>query len=165
MSLPPMSTFPLVALRRPVMTSASSLWPFPATPAMPRISPWRRERETPLRAGRPLSPMAQRSLTSRVTFPFATGFLLTWKRTSRPTIILASSRSLVSAVSTVETTLPSRSTVTLSLTAITSWSLWVMKMTAFPSSAMRLRTEKSSLTSGGVSTEVGSSRMRMLAPR
>ena len=63
------------------------------------------------------------------------------------------------------TTLPPRSTVMRSATASTSRSLWVMKMIDLPWS-MRLRTTaKKSSTSPGVSTAVGSSRIRMSASR
>ena len=43
---------PPVSLRRPVMTSASSAWPLPETPAIPRISPERTSRLTPRKPGR-----------------------------------------------------------------------------------------------------------------
>ena len=48
--------------RRPVMTWASSLWPLPATAAMPTISPAATSSETPRRAGRPRSLSAVTSL-------------------------------------------------------------------------------------------------------
>ena len=44
-----------VHARSPVMTSASSDWPLPATPAMPTISPARTSSDTSRSAGRPLS--------------------------------------------------------------------------------------------------------------
>ncbi len=56
-------------------------------------------------------------------------------------------------------------TVTRSAISITSMSLWVMKTMAFPSSAMRRMTPKRSRTSRGVRTAVGSSMMRISAPR
>ena len=60
---------------------------------------------------------------------------------------------------------PFRSTATLSDSAMTSWSLWVMITMAFPSARMVRSTSKSLLVSWGVSTAVGSSRMRISAPR
>ena len=56
--------------------------------------------------------------------------------TSRPTISAASERGVASAVSTVATVLPARSTVTRSETAFTSCSLCEMKMIVRPSSAI-----------------------------
>ena len=44
MSWPASVTWPDVGLRRPTIASISSSWPFPATPAMPRISPARTSR-------------------------------------------------------------------------------------------------------------------------
>ena len=48
---------------------------------------------------------------------------------------------------------------------MTSWSLWVMMTMALPSAFMARRMSKSRSVSWGVSTAVGSSRMRMSAPR
>ena len=47
----------------------------------------------------------------------------------------------------------------------TSFSLWVMKMIDFPSALSASMISKSSLDSCGVRTAVGSSRMRISAPR
>ena len=55
--------------------------------------------------------------------------------------------------------------VTRSLMAITSFSLWVMMITAQPRARIWFRMLNSLLVSWGVSTAVGSSRMRMRAPR
>ena len=49
-------------------------------------------------------------------------------------------------------------------TESTSSSLWLMKMTAWPSAHMRRTTANSSAASAGVSTEVGSSRISTSAP-
>ena len=49
--------------------------------------------------------------------------------------------------------------------AMTSLSLWVMMTMDFPSARMFRSTEKSFSVSWGVSTAVGSSRIRMSAPR
>ena len=51
------------------MTSASSVWPLPATPAMPTISPARTSKETPRTAGKRRSSRAQRSRTSSTVLP------------------------------------------------------------------------------------------------
>ena len=55
--------------RRPVMTSASSDWPLPATPAMPTISPPGRRARRPRSAGRPRSLSAVTSRTASTTCP------------------------------------------------------------------------------------------------
>ena len=72
---------------------------------------------------------------------------------------------LVSAVLTVPMYLPLRSTATLSLRAMTSWSLWVIMTMALPSAFMARSTSKSLSVSWGVRTAVGSSRIRISAPR
>ena len=63
------------------------------------------------------------------------------------------------------TTWPRRMTVIRSDTTITSPSLWVMKMTAEPAFVRPSTTSKSLSASGGVSTDVGSSRISRRAPR
>ena len=61
--------------------------------------------------------------------------------------------------------LPRRSTVIRSEMASTSPSLWVMKMIDLPSACSERMIANSSPASCGVSTAVGSSRMRISAPR
>ena len=63
------------------------------------------------------------------------------------------------------TIFPSRITDAASEMAMASLSLWVMMMTVLPSERIRSMTLKSSSTSCGVRTAVGSSRMRICAPR
>ena len=63
------------------------------------------------------------------------------------------------------TTLPRRMTVIVSAISRTSYSLWLMKTMLVPSDARRRKTWKISAVSCGVSTAVGSSRIRTLAPR
>ena len=82
-----------------------------------------------------------------------------------PTIISVRASSVASQVLTVPTYSPRRRIATRSLTVSTSWSLWVMMMTALPSAFMLRMTAKSFSVSWGVSTAVGSSRIRMSAPR
>ena len=77
----------------------------------------------------------------------------------------ASDRAVASAVATVATDLPPRSTVTLSDTSVTSFSLCEMKMTVRPSSTIWRSVPKSIRASCGVSTAVGSSRIRTRASR
>ena len=82
----------------------------------------------------------------------------------RPTIIPASSRSSVEP-GTVPTSRPRRSTLTRSLMARTSASLWLMKTTDSPSATSDRSVAKSAFTSSGTRTAVGSSRMRMRQSR
>ncbi|MEZ4581766.1 MAG: hypothetical protein R3A10_09045 [Caldilineaceae bacterium] len=84
---------------------------------------------------------------------------------ARPTIIWARSRVDVFAVATLPATRPWRSTVMRLVMLITSWSLWLMKMTARPRCCSRRSPSKSWSTSWGTSTAVGSSRMSTLASR
>ena len=84
---------------------------------------------------------------------------------SRPTISAASERGVASAVGTVASECPPRSTVTRSATAFTSCSLCEMKITVRPSAAISRIVSNSTSASCGVSTAVGSSRMRMRASR
>ncbi len=81
------------------------------------------------------------------------------------TIISASWREVVSAGTAVPTVVPRRMTVMSSATESTSPSLWEMKMTDRPSDFSSRRLWKRASTSCGTSTAVGSSRMRMRAPR
>ena len=85
--------------------------------------------------------------------------------TAWPTIMSVRAWGLVSEVRTVPMYFPFRSTATLSDRAMTSWSLWVMMTMAFPSARMARRMAKSFSVSWGVRTAVGSSRIRISAPR
>ncbi|CAA9302655.1 MAG: hypothetical protein AVDCRST_MAG40-457, partial [uncultured Gemmatimonadaceae bacterium] len=85
--------------------------------------------------------------------------------TSRPTIARAISAGEIPAVGMRATVAPARITVIASLTSITSSSLCVMSTTVPPWSRSARSTRQRSRTSGGESTAVGSSRMRMRAPR
>ena len=84
---------PLVGLRRPVSASTSSSWPLPATPAMPRISPARTSKLTPLTTCWPRSSATLRSATTSVGSPGCDSPRSTTSWTSRPTISAARSSS------------------------------------------------------------------------
>ena len=132
---------------------------------MPKISPALAVKLTSRSTCTPAESFTDRWLTSSLGRTFSGAgrsmFRLTWW----PTIILVSSWGLVSAVGTSPMNSPFRSTATRSLTAMTSWSLWVMMMTLLPSAFMLRSTAKSFSVSWGVSTAVGSSRIRMSVPR
>ncbi len=85
---------------------------------------------------------------------------------SEPTISSASSWAVTDEGSAISATvLPARITVIASATVSTSSSLWEMKITVAPSLVRPRRLSKSSSTSWGTRTAVGSSRIRMRAPR
>ena len=83
------------------MQSVSSAWPLPSMPAMPTISPACTSSERPLTASMPRASLTWRSRMERTTSPGVAGFFSTWKFTWRPTILEASSSSLVFDTSTV----------------------------------------------------------------
>ena len=72
---------------------------------------------------------------------------------------------MVAAVATSPVTRPPRITVTRSLTAMTSPSLWLMNTTALPSAVMARTVVNRASASWGVSTAVGSSSRSTSAPR
>ena len=85
---------------------------------------------------------------------------------SEPTIISASCSAVtVDGSSTSPTVLPARMTVIASAYSSTSSSLWEMKITVALLAVSSRSEANSSSTSWGTSTAVGSSRMRISAPR
>jgi len=151
--------------RSPAIDSASSRCPLPETPAMPTISPAWTSSVTPCRAGSPWSLSTVRPSSARRTSPGLTAGRSGWSLTSRPTIIRASVRCSMPSLGTVSTTRPSRMTVIRSHSACTSYSLWEMKIRAWPWSRIWRSVPNSSSTSCGVRTAVGSSRMISAPPR
>ena len=87
-----------------------------------------------------------------------------FRNTSRPTIRVAIFSLVASAAESVPCTLPSLITVIRSEMANTSWSLWEMKITVFPCSFRERITLNKSSVSWGVSTAVGSSKIKTSAP-
>ena len=163
---PPTVTSPDVHSRSPLITSASSDCPLPATPAIPRISPERIWNDTPLSAGSPLSFSALTFSTERSTLPGSRGSLVTVKMTLRPTISSANSAWLVDRVSKGSAAKhPLRSTEMRSEMVITSYSLWLIKTMDFPSSVIACSVSKRSSTSCGARTAVGSSMISTSASR
>ena len=162
-SVPSSRTEP-VAGRRPISASHSSVWPFPWTPATPRISPARTWKDTPRTDCSPRSPATLRSCTSSTTSPGLAGSLLTRSWTDRPTINDASSVVVVVGGRS-PTTFPRLMTVMVSAIALTSLSLCEMKMIDRPPSRSSRMIRNRSSVSPGVSTAVGSSRTRTLASR
>ena len=105
------------------------------------------------------------SFTSRITSPGARSSFSTCRLTGRPTIIRESSSLVVPLMSTVPMHLPLRSTVQRSATAMISDSLCVMNRMDLPSRAKPRMISISSSISCGVSTAVGSSRIRISLSR
>lgn len=106
-----------------------------------------------------------RPVTFSTVSPGLAGALSTANFTSRPTIMRLSSSLEVSAMSTVPMYLPLRRTLHRSQTSMISLSLWVMKRMDLPSAARLFMICISSWISWGVSTAVGSSKMRISLSR
>ena len=164
-SLPSSSTLPVVGGSMPTITSMSSSCPLPSTPAMPTISP--RWTSRPMSLERGPARLGGRSRSVRASATWSPGglALVSGEGSSLPTISSASSRAVTSWGSTSATVRPARMTVIASATDSTSSSLWEMKITVTPPATSSRREAKSSSTSWGTSTAVGSSRMMMRAPR
>ena len=92
-STPRRTISPRLGARMPASASSSSDWPLPATPAMPRISPARSSKLTPLTRGTPRRSLTSRSCTASRTSPGRAGALVTFRETARPTMLSASARS------------------------------------------------------------------------
>ena len=165
MSRPATRIRPAAGSRSPATASTSSDCPLPSTPARPTISPARTSSDRPRTAGRPRSSSTSRSSTESSGSPAPPSFLSSRKSTSRPTMRRARLASVAPSVETVSTFLPRRSTVTRSAISSTSRSLCEMKITDTPSRVSVRRILNSSAVSWAVRTAVGSSRMRMSAPR
>ena len=147
------------------MASRSSRWPFPAMPAMPRISPPCSVRLRFESTGTP-SAFTQVTFSRRSRLgPFKGAARSMPSFTFSPTIISVSRVTSAFAVSTAPIYCPFRSTATRSESASTSVSLCVMIRIDLPSSRIFRRIAKRRSVSCGVSTAVGSSRIRMSAPR
>ena len=155
---PSIASVPASGASVPESTSASAAWPLPETPAMPVISPPRSVRSMGPR------PPTVTPFISTSAGPGCAG-PMSGRAISAPTISSASAWRSVSAVARSPTSRPARSTRTRSLTAMTSPSLWEMKMIASPRATSRRRVAKSASDSCGVSTAVGSSRMSTRASR
>ncbi len=134
---------------------------------MPTISPARNSSDTPARRGTPRASRHCRPAARISTAPVRAGVApvtrprLTW----RPTIACARPSRSVSAMRVSSTTAPPRITVTASASAMISFSLCVISRIVVPRSRNARSVTNSCSVSCGVSTAVGSSRIRMRAPR
>ena len=150
--------------RIPAIVSASSRWPLPATPATPTISPRaHRERHAVHRRHAAVAvgaqsrrPRARRSPSGAAALDRRVPSRPRARPSARPA--RAASRR---PPRRSRPTCPPRSTVTRSATAFTSCSLCEMKITVRPSAAIVRSVSKSASASCGVSTAVGSSRIRI----
>ncbi len=158
-------TFPLSTRRKPAMTSAISRCPLPDTPARPRISPARTVKDRSCKQASPISLKQFTLSSSSTTSPTGEGSRSYCMTTVRPTIKRTISLALISPCSNTPTSFPCRNTVTRSATASTSFNLWVMRTTAQPAEAIARKFLNSSPASWGVSTAVGSSRIKTWEPR
>ena len=126
---------PSTGWRMPASASSSSLWPLPATPAMPTISPAWTVKDTFATRSTPRWSTTERFSTSSSGAPGRRA------RTSRPAAGRAgrpSARRVPAArfarCPRVATISPRRMTETRSVTAMISRSLWVIRMTVLPCS-------------------------------
>ena len=125
-------TVPALGTFRWKSISTSSFWPLPSTPAMPRISPRRREKDTLSSIFLPHSLTYSRSRTRRTSsFGWALSFW-TFSTTSRPTIRREISWGVTSLVSWTPMDLPPRRMVMRSVISMISLSLWEMKISVYP---------------------------------
>ncbi len=135
---------------------------------MPTISPARNCSDTP--ASR-TTPSASRHCRSCAASKLAPGVLAVPALaarpscTRRPTMASASWSRLHWLIGPSNTTAPWRITVTASHSAMISLSLWVISSSVVPVSRSRRRVTNRCAVSCGVSTAVGSSRIRIFAPR
>ena len=156
---------PFSPICSPAMASRSSFWPQPEMPAMPKISPLQAVKLTSSSLTVPSGSRTVSPSTMIRGLGFTGSGRSMFSVTGRPTIILVISWALVMLVSISPTNWPWRRIATRSDSSSTSCILWVMMTMAFPSSRILRRTANSLSVSWGVSTAVGSSRIRMSAPR
>ncbi len=155
--------------RVPMIASTSSACPLPSTPAMPRTSPrWMvKSMSASTSRSRPSASRPERCSPETAS----TGSSVTVDSrvcgvgSSLPTISSASCLGVVPSGETVATVVPRLMTVISSATDSTSPSLCEIKSTVRPSAVSSRRLSNSASTSCGTSTAVGSSRIRVRAPR
>ena len=160
---PSSCTWPALAARVPHSSSANATWPLPETPAIATISPACRLRLACSRRSRAGAVLT--SSSTHTALPTAWAGRRCGASTAWPTIHSASCAWLVSAASAWATSRPARNTAMRCDTRITSPSLWLMKMIDRPCATIWPSTSNRASLSCGVSTAVGSSKIRMRAPR
>ena len=165
MSFPFRMTFPSEIFTSPAIASAISICPFPATPAIAKISPLRMEKLTFLTTEKPSRFFTVRFCTSRTVFPYFGSGFSTVKFTSRPTIRFAMVFAEVSLTSNISISFPLFKIAQRSATCLISESLCVIRIMVFPLSRSPRIISKRKLISCGVKTAVGSSKMRISASR
>ncbi len=136
----------------PKIARATSLRPAPTSPASATISPRRTSKEMSLK-----TPVRDSDSTLRTTSPGVVGVLGNSVSSSRPTIALMMSSTVIVLTSSVRTNAPSRMMVIRWQAAKTSSSRCEMNSTAAPWSRRVAITANSRLTSTLVNAAVGSS--------
>ena len=135
---------------------------------MPTISPARNCSPTPASRCTPLASRKCRPWASKTGVASRRGAVTAGGRsncTLRPTMAWANACTLARPIGISSTTRPARMTVTWSHRASTSLSLWVIKITVAPCARNWRSTANNCCVSCGVNTAVGSSKIRMRAPR
>ena len=144
----------------PERTPARAAWPFPDTPAIPKISPPKTVKLTDFKLSRRPRPTTDKASSCKTGAP-AVAACLMGRDVSLPTIMRAIFCSSASDVAISPTFLPSLRTAILWENASTSRSLCEIKITASPSAAIAAIFSNSVSASCGVSTAVGSSSTRI----
>ena len=163
---PPSWSSPSVGASMPDNTSSNSLWPLPDTPATPTISPPRSVRLRPFKRTTFRASRTKILVACNKTSP--TVLVSSFMRpvcTLRPTIASARPSQEACAIGNSCTTRPARITVTWSHKRMTSFSLCVISKMVVPRVRNTRSTSNNCSVSCGVNTAVGSSRIRILAPR
>ena len=133
---------------------------------MPTISPPRNSKSMPLRRITPWASCRQILLACNLTAPSVCPVLVARPMaTLRPTMASANWSIDVSAMAKRATAAPPRITVTSSHSRMTSLSLCVIKIIVVPWPRSNCSTPNNCSVSCGVSTAVGSSRIKIRAPR
>ena len=158
-------TLPDESFVRPAMASNNSFCPLPEIPATPSTSPPNASKDTFSRTCSPSSFVQVMLLIVRRFFKSCGIGRLISRETFSPTIISVRDSTVASEVCSVPIYFPFLRIATRSDNSNTSFSLCVIIIIALPSSLIFLRTSNSLSTSCGVSTAVGSSRIKIFAPR
>ena len=157
--------FPDDTFLRPAIASASSTCPFPATPATATISPRRTVNDTFFTTSNLFSSFTVKCCTERTSSPYRAPAFFLSDDTSRPTILLAISAVVVLFTSNTSISLPLFRIAQRSATFFISSNLCVIRITVFPASFKPLMILRRNSISCGVSTAVGSSKIKISASR
>ncbi len=156
-------TWPLAG-KIPIMPLATPIFPCPARPPMPMISPFFTSRLKPFTSSPGIFTSRFLMLSTVSSLILREVEFVRSKDTLRPTINSAISYTLVSLVSFVTTCSPSRKMVTRWETCIISSKRWLINIIPIPCAANFSMAANRFWVSDSVKTAVGSSKTRSLIP-